>query len=93
MSKDLFRGHVTKYSVRGFEEVVIFCHDVEQRLARLNTTEQQLIKRIVLQRYTQGETAMMLGISLRTCIKRYGAAVDRFTELLLEASLLDTQRR
>jgi hypothetical protein len=46
MSRDVFRGNVSHYTVRGFEEVVIFCHDVEQRLAKLNPHEQQLIKRV-----------------------------------------------
>jgi hypothetical protein len=93
MSRDVFRGNVSHYQVRGFEDVVIFCHDVEQRLAKLNLHEQQLIKRIALQRYTRGETAGMLGICLRTCIIHYDKAVDRLTGLLLESGLLDLSRR
>jgi hypothetical protein len=93
MSRDVFRGNVSHYQVRGFEDVVIFCHDVEQRLAKLNPYEQQLIKRIALQRYTRGEAAGMLGISLRTCIIHYDRAVDRLTGVLLEAGLLDLSRR
>ncbi len=93
MSRDVFRGNVSHYQVRGFEDVVIFCHDVEQRLAKLNPHEQQLIKRIALQRYTRGEAAGMLGIGLNTCTLRYGQAVDRLTGLLLESGLLDLSRR
>ena len=93
LNRDVFRGQVTRYSVRGFEDTVIFCHDVEQRLARLNPGEQQIIKRIVLQRYNQGETAGMLGISLRNCLTRYALAIDRLTGLLLEAKLLEPLKR
>jgi hypothetical protein len=93
MSRDVFRGNVSHYRVRGFEDVVIFCHDVEQRLAKLNPNEQQLIKRIALQRYTRGEVAGMLGISLRTCIIHYDRAVDRLTGILLESGLLDMSKR
>jgi hypothetical protein len=93
MSRDVFRGNVSHYRVHGFEDVVIFCHDVEQRLAKLNPNEQQLIKRIALQRYTRGEVAGMLGISLRTCIIHYDRAVDRLTGILLEAGLLDLSKR
>jgi len=93
MGRDVFRGNVSHYTVRGFEDVVIFCHDVEQRLAKLNPMEQQLIKRVALQRYTRGETAGMLGIGLNTCTFRYGRAVDRLTGLLMEAGLLDLTRR
>jgi hypothetical protein len=89
LSKDLFRGHVTRYSVRGFEDVVIFCHDVEQRLAKLNDTEQQIIKRVVLQRYSLAETAGVLGVSLRSMHTYYGQALDKVTAMLLEAELLD----
>jgi hypothetical protein len=93
LSREIFRGNVTHYRVNGLEDVVIFCHDVEQRLAKLNDMDRKLIKRIVLQRYTQNETAMMLGISLRNCIDRYGQAVDRLTGLLLEAKLLEPLKR
>ena len=89
MSREIFRGHVTHYRVHGLEDVVIFCHDMEQRLARLNYTEQQLIKRLVLQQYTRGEAAGMLGMSLSNLLQRYGQAVDRLTGMLLEAGLLN----
>ncbi len=93
MSRDVFRGNVSHYTVSGFEDVVIFCCDVEQRLAKLNPHEQQLIKRVALQRYTRGEAAGILGISLNTCTFRYNQAVDRLTGLLLEAGLLDLRER
>lgn len=89
IGREMFRGNVTSYRVRGFEDVVIFCHDMEKRLARLEPVERELIKRITLQQYTQGETAGMLGMSLRSCIRRYGTAIDRLTELLLEAEMLE----
>jgi hypothetical protein len=89
LSKDLFRGHVTRYSVRGFEDVVIFCHDVEQRLAKLNDTERHIIKRVVLQRYSLAETACALGVHLNTLRTMHGKAMDRLTALLLESGLLD----
>ncbi|WP_263380836.1 sigma-70 region 4 domain-containing protein [Granulicella paludicola] len=89
LSKDLFRGQVTRYSVRGFEEVVIFCHDVERRLDRLNETDRQIIKRVVLQRYSLSETACILGVSLRSMHTYYGQAIDRVTAMLLEVGLLD----
>jgi hypothetical protein len=93
MSRDVFRGNCSHYQVRGFEDVVIFCHDVKQRLAKLNPYDQQLIKRVALQRYTRGETAGMLGISLNNCTFQYGRAVDRLTQMFLESGLLDMSRR
>jgi hypothetical protein len=92
LSRNLFRGHVTRYNVRSFEEVVIFCHDVEQRLARLNATEKQIIAKVVLQRYSLEEAAGMLSVSVNTLRERYRATIDRLTGMLLEAKLLDPQR-
>jgi hypothetical protein len=51
--------------------------------------DQQLIKRIALQEYTQGEAAGMLGLSLRNCIRQYGYALDLLTEMFLEAKMLE----
>jgi hypothetical protein len=89
MGREMFRGHVTSYKVRSFEDVVIFCIDVERCLGRLRRQDQQLIQRIALQEYTQGEAAPLLGLSLRQCAVRYGQAVDRLTEILLQTGLLE----
>ncbi len=93
MSRDVFRGNVSHYRVSNFEDVAIFCHDVERRLAKLNPQEQQLIKRIALQRYTLPETAAILGMGLTPCKEKYARAIDRLTGLLMEVGLLDLTRR
>jgi len=89
LGRELFRGNVTSYRVHSFEDGVIFCFDVEKRLSRLTVMDQQLIKRIGLQEYTQGEAAGMLGLSLRNCIRQYGYALDALTEMFLEAGMLE----
>jgi hypothetical protein len=89
LGRELFRGNVTSYRVHGFEDAVIFCFDVEKRLGRLDVMDQQLIKRIALQEYSQGEAAGMLGLSLRNSIRQYGQALDRLTDMFLEAGMLE----
>ena len=89
LGRELFQGNVTSYRVHSFEDGVIFCFDVEKRLGRLTVMNQQLIKRIGLQEYTQGEAAGMLGLSLRNCIRQYGYALDELTEMFLEAGMLE----
>jgi hypothetical protein len=89
LGRELFQGNVTSYRVHSFEDAVIFCFDVEKRLGRLQATDQQLIKRIALQQYTQGEAAGMLGLSLRNCIRQYGRALDQLTEMFLESRMLE----
>jgi DNA-directed RNA polymerase specialized sigma24 family protein len=71
---------------------VIFCHDVEKCLSLLDDRERELIKRITLQEYSQGEAAAMVGISLRSCIRQYGATLDRLTRILMRAGMLEPQK-
>jgi len=89
LGRELFRGNVTSYRVQNFEDVVIFCHDVEKCLSRLDGRERDLIKRIALQAYSQAEAAGMLGISLRCCLKQYARTLDRLTRMLLKAGMLE----
>ena len=86
---EMFRGRVTSYRVRSFEDGVIFVLDVERCLGRLGEVEQALIQRIALQEYTQGETAAMLRMGLRTVVRRYATAMDQLTELFLAHGLLE----
>lgn len=89
LGREMFRGKVTSYRIRSFEDAVIFRLDVERCLATLSTMEMQLIRRIALQEYTQGETAGLLGMSLRGCVQKYGEALDRLTAILLERKMLE----
>jgi len=89
MGRELFRGHVTSYRVHSFEDVVIFCYDVEKCLSRLDERERELIKRIALQSYTQAEAAAILGLSLRSCVQQYMRTLDRLTKMLLKSGMLE----
>jgi DNA-directed RNA polymerase specialized sigma24 family protein len=88
MGRELFRGDVTSYRVQSFDDVVIFVHDVESCLAKLDNGQQLLIERIAIQEYSQGEVAEMMGLSLRSVLRRYGESLDRLTQLMLEGGLL-----
>ena len=92
LGREMFRGKVTSYRVHGFDDVVIFVHDVEMCLAKLDNGQQYLIKRIALQEYTQQETAGMMGLCLKTVTRRYARALDELTEIFLERKLLDPQK-
>ena len=89
LGREMFRGKVTNYRVHGFDDVVIFVHDVERCLERLDEGQRYLIRRIAVQEYTQGETAEMLGMSLRSVHRRYADALDELTEIFLERRLLE----
>jgi hypothetical protein len=89
LGKDLFRARVTNYVVHGFDDVVIFVHDVEQCLAKLDAEQYLLIERIALMEYTQLEAAELMGLTARTLVRRYKEALDALTRLLLERDLLE----
>jgi hypothetical protein len=84
----VFRGRMSSYRVRSFEDAVIFVFDVEKCLKRLEPYSQQLIARISLQEYTQGEAAELMGQSIRTIVRRYADALDALTTIFLEVDLL-----
>ena len=88
MGREVFRGQVSSCRVTSFEDVVIFCYDVEKCLKVLDRQEQALIKRIALQCYSQGEACALLGISLRNCARLYAVALDKLTQVLLDSRLL-----
>lgn len=82
------RGWVSSRPVKTFEDAVIFVLDVERCLDKLSALDRALLSRVVLQEYTQAETAALLGMSARTVNYKFPQAVDRLTERLLEAGLL-----
>jgi DNA-directed RNA polymerase specialized sigma24 family protein len=67
---------------------VIFVHDVERCLTKLNAVERELVKRLALQEYTLAETAALTGMSIRTVGRRYSDALDRMTEVFLRLKLM-----
>ncbi len=91
LGQEMFRGRVTNYRVHSFDDVVIFVHDVGRCLAMLEREEQTLISRIALQGHTQSDAAELMGIHLKTVIRRYGRAVDQLTGIFIDAKLLDLQ--
>jgi hypothetical protein len=89
LGRELFRGHVSSYRMTNFEDVVVFCFDMEKLLGKMPTTHQQLIKRLAMQQYKMHEVASMLRLPFRSCIRMYGRALDGLTELLLEVRMLE----
>jgi DNA-directed RNA polymerase specialized sigma24 family protein len=82
------RGWASSRPVHTFEDAVIFVLDVERCLVRLTSVDRQILCRIVLQEYTQAETAALLGMSVRSVSHKFPSALDRLTERLLETGLL-----
>jgi hypothetical protein len=92
LGREMFRGKVTSYKVRSFEDVVIFVYDVEKCLARLDRTQQLLVTRIAIQEFTHNETAVMMRLPRRSVVRRYAEAIDRLTAIFLEVQLLEPRK-
>jgi RNA polymerase sigma factor (sigma-70 family) len=88
LGEPIGRGWVSSRKVKTFEDAVIFVLDIESCLKKLGQIDQAILSRVVLQEYTQEETAAMLGVSTRTISSKYKKALDSLTELLLHAGLL-----
>jgi hypothetical protein len=88
LSDPVGRGWASSRPIRTFEDAVIFVLDVERCLDRIDAFDRQLLSRIVLQEYTQAETAVMLGMSTRAISYKLPQAIDRLTEHLLASGLL-----
>ncbi len=88
LGESVGRGWCSSRPIRTFEDAVIFVLDMETCLDRLQELDRQMLRRVVLQEYTQAEAATLLGMSVRTICYKLPQALDRLTEKLLEAGML-----
>jgi DNA-directed RNA polymerase specialized sigma24 family protein len=85
---DFFRTAVTSYTVTTFEDRVVFVHDMEICLERLNDFSRQIIARVVLQEHSHEAAARLLHCSRRTIERNLLSTLDRLSEIFLEVGLL-----
>jgi len=88
LGREFFRARVSSYRLHTFEDAVIFTHDVERCLARLDESARQVLARIVLQGHTEEEAARLLHCSRRHIVRLYPEALDKLSAVLLEMKLL-----
>jgi hypothetical protein len=92
LGKEMFRGKVTNYRVKSFEDVVIFLHDVEHCMEKLSAEHQALVTRIALHQYTVEETAAYLHLNPRTVLRHYRRALNQLTAVFLQAEIIEPQK-
>jgi RNA polymerase sigma factor (sigma-70 family) len=88
LGREFFRARVTSYSMTTFEDVVIFVYDMEQALNKLGPLEKRLLAMHVLEEYTQGEIARLLGCTRRWIEFRIPEAIDELARILLACGLM-----
>lgn len=89
LGREFFRAKVTSYTVVTFEDRVIFAHDMERCLEKLDEFSRQLLARHILQEHDQAATARLLNCSERTVRGYVPLALDLFGEILLDVGLME----
>ena len=85
---EFFRTAVTSYSVTTFEDRVLFVHDVEVCLDRLDDFSRQVVARVVLQEHSREAAARLLHCSRKTIERNLCSTLDRLSEIFLQVGLL-----
>ena len=88
VGREFFRSKVSKYTMVTFEDRVIFVHDMETCLNRLDDFTREVLGRVVLQEYDHEEAAQLLGCTRMTVHRKLLEGLDRLTDILLEVDLL-----
>jgi DNA-directed RNA polymerase specialized sigma24 family protein len=89
---EIFRARLTSYSMKSFEDVVIFVADMEQSLDLLGQFERKVLAMSVLEGYTVPEVSTLLGCSQRTVERQLQVALDDLSRILLSRGLLEGLR-
>ncbi len=89
LGREFFRARVTSYTVVTFEDRVIFVHDMETCLEKLDEFSRQLIARHILQEHDQVATSKLLHCSERTVRTLMPVALDVLSEILVDIGLLE----
>ena len=85
----VIRGRASHTGMKSFEDAVIFVHDMDNCLKKLDCDSRDLLSKIMMQEFTQQEVADMRGVSARSVVRRYREALDRLTVILREVNLLE----
>jgi Sigma-70, region 4 len=88
LGREYFRSRVTSYTMRNFEDVVIFVTDMEQAIDKLSILEKRLLAMNVLEEYTTDEVARLLSCNSRTVRRLLHTAVDQLSQILLTGGVL-----
>ena len=89
LGREFFRSRVTSYTMRNFEEVVIFVTDMERAIETLNPLEKKLLAMNVLEEYTLDEVARLLGCNRKMVQRLLQDALDQLSRILLAGGLMD----
>jgi hypothetical protein len=89
LGREFFRSRVTSYTMRNFEDVVIFVTDMERSIEKLTAIEKKMLAMNVLEEYTIPEVARLLNCTLRTVERSLQEGLDQLSQILLAGGLME----
>ncbi len=89
LGREFFRTRVTSYTMRNFEDVVIFVTDMEKAIEKLSAIDKKLLAMNVLEEYDALEVARLLGCTPRSVRRLLGEALDELARIMLAGGLLE----
>ena len=89
LGREFFRTRVTSYTMRNFEDVVIFVADMEKAIEKLSAIEKKLLGMNILEEYSVDEVARLLGCNPKTIRRILPDALDQLSRILLAGGLMD----
>jgi DNA-directed RNA polymerase specialized sigma24 family protein len=89
LGREFFRSQVTSYTMRNFEDIVIFVADMERAIDNLSEIEKKLLTMNVLEEYDTLEVARLLNCTPRNVRRLLYNALDRLSKIMLAEGLME----
>jgi hypothetical protein len=89
LGREFFRTRVTSYTMRNFEDVVIFVADMEKAIEKLSGLEKKLLAMNILEEYTVPEVARLINCNQRMAERFIQDALDQLSRILLAGGLME----
>ncbi len=89
LGREFFRTRVTSYTMRNFEDVVIFVTDMEKAIERLSLLAKKLLAINILEEYDIVEVARMFGCTPRNVRRLLQDALDELSQILLAGGMME----
>lgn len=89
LGREFFRTRVTSYTMRNFEDVVIFVTDMERAIERLSLLAKKLLAINILEEYDIVEVARMFGCTPRNVRRLLQDALDELSQILLAGGMME----
>jgi predicted DNA-binding protein (UPF0251 family) len=91
LGRECFRSRVSHRKVCTFEDQIIFTHDLDRCLDRLERQEQGLISLIVFQEYSHEDAGREMRLHRNNVRQNFFRAIDVVTQMLIEGGYIAPQ--